>query len=182
MNIVRHRDFIKPDTLNQMHGELINSPGWVFRERFWRYYLIDGLEPYNESQPMTWYHNQPGALARLRQPWRDLFDQVYDLAGNSFQLMRYALTGQTQNQIPVLHTDTTVGMPGKWRSYLLYLNVVYPESYGGTTDFVVDNQIVHQEFPEPGKLVEFDSQILHIGNPPEQPNVLRISLVLHGMI
>lgn len=182
MNIITHRDFIGSTTLNQINHELMNTPGWVFRERFWRYYLIDGLEPYSESDPSTWYHNQTGTLERLKQPWRDLFDQVYDLAGNSFQLMRYALTGQTQNQMPVLHTDTTPGIPGNWRSYLLYLNAVYPKSYGGTTDFVVDNQTVHQEFPEPGKLIEFDSQLLHIGNPPEQPNVLRISLVLHGMI
>jgi len=181
MTISRHTQFIPADDLHVMHQELLSSAGWVFREKFWRYYLIPGLRPYNEFDTATWYHNQPGALERIKQPWKRMFDCVLNLAGADFQLMRYALTGQTQNQMPDLHKDVeTTDQPGQWRSYLLYLNTEYHQHWGGPTEIQMADGSQHLEWPEPGKLIEFDSQLLHIGHPPEVPNVLRLTIVLHG--
>jgi hypothetical protein len=173
-----HHSFINKDWLQSLSDELLNANGWVFRQKFWRYYLAQGLQPYVESNAATWYHNQTDALYTMTSQWRKLFDKVYDLAGSNFQLMRYALTGQTQNQQPVLHTDVSENLNGCYKSYLIYLNNVATQ---GSTDFVVDNKLIHQEPPEPGKLIVFDSKILHCGNPPTQPDFLRLSIVLHGI-
>lgn len=181
MTVARYRDFIPNDDLVVMHKELLSSAGWVFREKFWRYYLIPGLLPYNEFDSTTWYHNQPGAMDRIQQPWKRMFDKVFELAGPNFKLMRYALTGQTQNQMPELHKDVeTESQPGHWRSYLLYLNTKYEESWGGPTEIIMPDNRQHLECPEPGKLIEFDSQLWHIGHPPVVPEVLRLTIVLHG--
>lgn len=181
MILARHRQFVDPETLQLINQELTNTPGWIYRTNFWRYYLVDGLEPYQEHDPSTWYHHQ-SAIHNLRQPWADLFKQVYELAGPNFRLQRYALTGQTQGQHQTLHYDTTLNPKGTFRSYLLYLNVKWDQDQGGSTDFAFEDLIVHQEWPEPGKLVVFDSQALHCGNPPAVPNVLRTTMVLHGQL
>ena len=172
-----HNNFISTDWLQSLSDELLNTHGWVFRQKWWRYYLAQGLQPYVESNAATWYHNQTDALYTMAPQWRKLFDKVYELAGPDFRLMRYALTGQTQNQRPPLHTDVSQDLNGCYKSYLIYLNTVATQ---GSTDFVVDNKLVHQELPEPGKLIVFDSKILHCGNPPTQPDFLRLSIVLHG--
>jgi len=183
MSVSCHTEFIPQADLREMHNELLSSAGWVFREKFWRYYLISGLKPYNEFDSSTWYHNQPGALDQLRQPWKRMFDQVFDLAGSNFRLMRYALSGQTQNQMPELHRDVeTKSSPGHWRSYLVYLNSEYHQDWGGPTEIQLADNSWHQECPEPGKMIEFDSQLLHIGRPPVIPDLLRLTIVLHGYI
>lgn len=176
MILRRQLEFLDAQELQAINQELTSTAGWVWRERFWRYYLIDGLQPYQESNPATWYHNQSGALDRLKWPWRALFDRVFELAGPRFQLMRYALTGQTQNQYPVWHTDVSPDLPGTWRSYLIYLNDHYDRDWGGPTMLKPN----HQEQPEPGKLIEFNSQVMHIGLPPRVPDFLRTTIVLHG--
>jgi len=181
MILARHPQFIDADTLATMYQELMTTPKWVFRNKFWRYYLIDGLAPYSESDESTWYGNQP-AMKNLTEPWRNLFNQVYDLAGPNFKLMRYALTGQTQSQEQELHLDTSKDLTGDFRSYLFYLNTQWDQSWGGATDFCVNNQITHSEYPEPGKLVVFDSQSQHVGHAPNKPQFLRLSMVLHGRL
>ncbi len=181
MIVSRHSAFIDAETLQQMHNELTNSANWMFRNKFWRYYVATGLAPYKEQDESTWYGNQD-TMQSVRDPWKTLFKQVYKLAGPDFKLMRYALTGQTQGQEQELHRDTSLALKGTFRSYLLYLNTSWDQSWGGLTDFVVDGKLVHQEIPEPGKLVEFDSQVLHVGHAPKHPEFLRLSLVLHGRL
>ena len=173
----KHSQFIDSATLKQMHTELTSTANWMFRNKFWRYYLVDGLFPYQQSDESSWYGNQPN-IKNVREPWHALFQQIYQLAGPNFKLMRYALTGQTQNQQPVLHTDVSENLNGCYKSYLIYLNTGTTQ---GSTDFVVDNKLVHQEPPEPGKLIVCDSKILHCGNPPAQSDFLRLSIVLHGI-
>lgn len=176
-----HTQFVDPATLQQMHQELTATPGWVFRKKFWRYYVANGLAPYNEANESTWYGNQP-AIKSVQDPWRTLFDRVQDLAGSNFVLMRYALTGQTQGQEQELHLDTSMNLVGDFRSYLIYLNTEWDNNWGGSTEFVVDGKVVHREFPEPGKLIEFDSQAFHVGHAPNKSEFLRLSLVLHGRL
>jgi hypothetical protein len=183
MTVKRYHQFINPELLQILHKELISSAGWVFRKKFWRYYLISGLVPYDEFDTTTWYHNQPGALERLQHPWDKVFAKVFDLAGPNFKLMRYALTGQTQNQIAEMHKDvSTTLLPGHWRSYLIYLNTEYQPHWGGSTEIQLPDGTLLQELPEPGKLIEFDSQLLHVGRPPEITDFLRLTMVLHGFV
>jgi hypothetical protein len=144
--------------------------------------LAQGLSEYSELDVSSWYHNQKQAMKTVEAPWTTVFHKVLQHAGADFRLMRYALTGQTSHQQQFLHRDTSLQLQGKFVSYLLYLNDKWDQSYGGTTDFVVDDQLVHQEIPEPGKLVEFNSQMLHVGNPPTVANVLRLTLVIHGQL
>lgn len=177
----KHPNFIDTDTLTQINRELTSSANWMFRNKFWRYYVANGLNTYNEANEASWYGNQP-AIKSINDPWNTLFNRVYELAGPNFVLMRYALTGQTQGQEQELHRDTSLELTGDFRSYLMYLNSEWNHSWAGATDFVQDNQLIHQEFPEPGKLIEFDSQALHVGHAPNIPNFLRLSLVLHGRL
>ena len=175
-----HHNFIGSNWLQTLSNELINSPGWIFRQKFWRYYLVQGLATYHENDASTWYHNQQQALNTMSLPWAKLFDKVSELAGPEFRLMRYALTGQTQNQHPVLHTDVSETLAGHYTSYLIYLNTHWETQLQGSTDFFKHNVLTHQEYPEPGKLVVFDSKVFHQGNPPHKEDTLRLTLVLHG--
>lgn len=179
--INRCRDFVSTKTLDLMNHELLSTAGWIYRTNFWRYYLIDGLRPYDENCRDSWYHHQP-AMSTMPQPWADLFDQVTHLAGPRFEIMRYALTGQTQGQHQTFHRDVSQAQQGRFRTYLLYLNSKWNPDQGGSTDFMLSDDTVSQEWPEPGKLIEYDSKILHCGQPPTVPNVLRISLAIHGRL
>jgi hypothetical protein len=180
--LVRHRDFVDAATLRSINKELLHTPGWVYRNNFWRYYLVQGLEPYVESEPGTWYCSQHQAMQSISPLWSKLFEQVSQAAGSNFKLQRYALTGQTQSQQQTLHRDVSLSLTGCFRSYLLYLNDKWDQAQGGSTDFIEQDQLKHQEWPEPGKLVVFDSQCLHVGNPPIVPNTLRLTLVIHGQL
>ena len=176
-----HRNFVSDTSLRSINDELCNSPGWIFRTNFWRYYLAPGLRAYNETDPNSWYGNQ-NIMEKLSLPWQRLFERVQDLAGPQFVIQRYALTGQTQQQHQTLHYDTSKDLVGDFRSYLIYLNDKWHSSQGGATYFVNEHNQSHLEFPEPGKLVEFNSQMLHCGNPPEVSNLLRLTLVIHGQL
>ena len=177
----RVHNFIDTSTLQLMNQELLNSSRWVYRTNFWRYYLVDNLQPYREGDPATWYGRQKDTLyASLKTPWRELFDRVFEFAGSNFLLQRYALTGQTQGQEQSMHPDTSRDLPGRYTSYLLYLNESWDPTWGGLTEFQTDSSSMHCEIPEPGKLVAFDSQAMHRGQAPSKSNVLRLSLVLHG--
>jgi len=181
MIVARHQNFIAAELLKTIHNELLNSNRWVWRTHFWRYYLVDNLTPYAENDPTTWYGNQKQALLEsLPSHWRELFNKILDLAGSNFLLQRYALTGQTQGQQQLMHSDVSVDLPGEYKSYLCYLNTQWDFAHGGLTEFQVDSSTTYCEIPEPGKLVVFDSKTLHRGQAPYDPNTLRLSLVLHG--
>jgi hypothetical protein len=182
MTIKRIKEFLPPNDLQQINQQLTSTSGWTFHKLFWRYYLFNGLNPYNQHDPKTWYGNQPGALEQLTPVWKRLFDNVFEIAGPTFQLMRCSITGQTQNQTPTIHIDVDQDMTGTYRSYLLYLNSEWLPEWGGPTEIEVEDNIWHHELPEPGKLIDFDSKLWHIGRPPVEPNILRLTMVLHGRI
>jgi hypothetical protein len=176
-----YKNFIPTDLLQTIHNELRTNHQWVYRNAFWRYYLIEGLNPYVESNEHSWYGNQKDILnLDLKKHWLELFESIFKLAGPNFVLQRYALTGQTQGQEQPMHVDTSVELPGDFRSYLVYLNTEWDISWGGLTELQLNENTVHYEVPEPGKLVVFDSKIMHRGQSPSKPNLLRLSLVLHG--
>jgi hypothetical protein len=183
MSVKSHKHFVSADCLASMQKELLSSAGWIFRGNCWRYYLLSDLVPYIEDDPSTWYHHQRCAMDRIPQPWKHVFDKVCELAGPKFKLMRYAINGQTQNQVTKLHKDVeTLELPGHWCTYLIYLNTDYDQAWGGPTQILMPTGLWHQEWPEPGKLIEYDSQLWHIGRPPEISNVLRLTLALQGHI
>ena len=180
MILSRHRQFVSDSDLAVINQELLHTPGWIYRWNFWRYYLIDGLQAYQEADARTWYGHQ-NIVPRLSEPWQKLFESVQDLAGFRFVIQRYALTGQTQGQYQTLHRDTGLELQGDFRSYLIYLNDSWQPDQGGSTHLVDDHR-THNEWPEPGKLIEFNSQTLHCGNPPDIANTLRMTLVIHGQL
>ena len=175
------RNFVNDSELKIIADQLTNTPGWIYRTNFWRYYLVSGLNPYSELDTESWYGRQD-IVSKLDQPWRTLFERVYELSGSRLLIQRYALTGQTQNQSQTLHYDTSLNLNGDFRSYLIYLNHKWDMAQGGETHFELSHCQRHQEFPEPGKLIEFNSQTLHKGNAPLVPNMLRMTLVIHGQL
>lgn len=177
----KHLQFVDSNTLQAIHQELLTGTKWVFRKNFWRYYLIDGLLPYKEEDESTWYGTQQSVLTKsLHSHWLELFNKILTLAGPSFVLQRYALTGQTAGQEQTMHPDTSANCIGDYRSYLVYLNTEWDPKWGGCTEFVLNQSTMHYENPEPGKLIVFNSQTLHRGQSPVILNKLRLSLVLHG--
>ena len=182
MIIQRLTNFVPRNDLEQIYHQLTSTQEWILHDLSWRYYLFEGLKPYNQRDPDTWYGNQPGILEQLTPVWKRLFNSVFDLAGPTFQLMRSSILGQTQNQFPLMHVDVDQDIPGTYRSYLLYLNTTWDNKWGGATVIESKDKTCYQEWPEPGKLVEFDSQIWHTGNPPIEPDIFRIIMVLHGRI
>jgi hypothetical protein len=178
------RNFVDPELLETLNHELLTKPGWLFKGNFWRYHIMNIPTPYyySELDELTWYGNLPGALDTLTPNWKKLFDSVHEFAGPNFKLMRYALTGHTKGQDQNLHYDASNTLLGTYRSYLIYLNTKWNNAWGGTTDFVINEKLVHQEYPEAGKLIEFDSQILHTAHSANIDNFLRMTIVLHGKI
>jgi hypothetical protein len=176
-----HKNFVDSSELKIIADQLTNTPGWVYRTNFWRYYLVSGLKPYSESDSDSWYSRQD-IVPKLDQPWRTLFERVAALSRSRLLIQRYALTGQTQNQSQTLHYDTSQNLKGDFRSYLIYLNHKWNSTQGGETHFELSDGQSHQEFPEPGKLIEFNSQTLHKGNAPSVPNMLRLTMVIHGQL
>ena len=175
-------NFVSSDNLSKICCELMSSPGWVFRSALWRFHLLDQIEKYDHYNRQTWICYQDNLLEQLPLTWKPLFDSVLDLAGPKFRLMRYVINGQTQHQLPSIHYDVPLDLHGTYRTYLIYLNTEWNKNWGGETEFVRDGNIVHQEWPEPGKLIEYDSKILHVGKPPVSPNTLRLSIALQGNI
>jgi Rps23 Pro-64 3,4-dihydroxylase Tpa1-like proline 4-hydroxylase len=64
-------------------------------------------------------------------------------------------------------------------TYLIYLNSFWDVNMGGETVFVSDDgEIIQSVTPKPGRLIKFQSNILHLGRPPvRQANTNRYSLV-----
>lgn len=64
-------------------------------------------------------------------------------------------------------------------TYLIYLNSYWDVNMGGETVFVSDDgEIIQSITPKPGRLIKFQSNILHLGRPPvRQANANRYSMV-----
>lgn len=186
MILDRYPGFFSEDQLREVNHALLSVPKWVYRNtppnNFWRYYILDHLAPYDESNPGSWYGNQqPPLIDRLEAPWRVLFDQVFALAGDDFILLRYTINGQTYGQDGELHEDVEPSTPGIYRSYLCYLNLEWHQDWGGATEILGPDGSRHLEYPEPGTLIVFDSQHLHRGLAPARNNILRLTMLWHGL-
>lgn len=178
----RFPQFLDEDTLSILNNTLIDQPRWTFRGNFWRYYFVNDLDLYDEQNEDTWYGNQlDRLLSELNPAWRNVFQRVIDIGGTEFIMQRYALTGLTQNQLPDLHVDTSVNLPGQFRTFLIYLNSEWKYEWGGATELQTDDHTIF-EYPTPGKLVAFDSQTLHRACAPTVPNVLRMTLAINGRV
>lgn len=178
MEITRYQNFLSKQLLTNINNELLTSNRWRWIGDVWRYYIVDNLSTYQESDPNSWHGNN---IKQLPNQWQQLFDQVYELAGSNFKLMRYALPGQVQYQNGVWHPDVSPDLPGTYVSYLMYLNPTWQNSWQGQTEFEVNKTIISEPV-EPGKLVVFDSKLLHRGLGPSVSGVLRTNIVLHGQL
>jgi len=67
-------------------------------------------------------------------------------------------------------------------TYLIYLNPYWDVNMGGETVFISDDgEIIQSITPRPGRLIKFQSNILHLARPPvRQANVNRYSLVFQS--
>ena len=77
---------------------------------------------------------------------------------------------------PRVHIDSH---SDKGLTYLIYLNEYWDVNMGGETVFVSDDgEIIQSVTPKPGRLIKFQSNILHLGRPPvKHANTNRYSLV-----
>jgi len=107
---------------------------------------------------------------------------IATLDGN-FKPWRYLLNGQIQCQPSKRHTDFYPGTSDvKATTLLVYLNKEWNNDWSGETLFYLrgEEEPIASIFPEPGKLLDYDGRIRHHALPPNQPNILRTTLVIQG--
>lgn len=107
---------------------------------------------------------------------------MQNLAGPGFQTQRFVINGQTQGQQGGKHRDYNESQ-ARSTTFLIYLNKSWQQDWGGATEFYSDDgqSVMHYEYPEPGKLVEYPAIIMHRAQAPTAPNVLRVTLALQGI-
>jgi hypothetical protein len=174
-------NFLNQKELAKIYQDITTQSKWRFKNTFWRYQLFDQLPPYNECDESTWLHNNFELIEKLDEPWHELFKKFLLHAGPNFKLMRCAINGQTIDQLNPIHTDLQT-ISGNGSTFLLYLNQNWNASNGGQTQFFNDQQqLLHSENVEPGKLIEYDSRILHFGQSPCVSKILRLTIAWQGM-
>jgi hypothetical protein len=176
--------FFNGQELTAVWHEFNTQPRWQYRRMsggqwFWWYMFFLNNEQFVANNEQQW----DTVTAPI---WRDLYNKVCNYAGSNFIPYRYIINGQTLGQEGHPHSDFARNLDNR-TTFLAYLNLEWEESWGGSTIFYnnrVDEYNAeakrHQELPEPGKLLEYDSRIVHKGTPPLISNVLRVSLSIQG--
>lgn len=111
-----------------------------------------------------WLQDTPASLIKI-------YNQVQDYFGN-FYCVRAVINGQNRGMDSGIHRDSLNHCD---TTYLIYLNPCWEESWGGQTVFFENNEKIHEEYPEPGKLISYASDCYHQGLGPSINNILRIS-------
>ena len=83
---------------------------------------------------------------------------------------------QVYSQDGTPHQDLYVGN-GRDRTILFYPHYEWKEEWGGALEILDNNgNVIDSYFPKPGRIVYFDSTILHRGKAPLIPNIGRMSI------
>lgn len=172
------KNFVDLETLRDINQELTDDAKWRFRKTFFRFNLLTELKDFDEFDESTYYQNQ-NVLDQIAPHWQKVYKSISDLAGEDFNIMRFVVGGQVAGQSLHKHADLNPEFPGDCRTFLVYLNDWYPESGAGLTVFE-DKDFYHEEHPESGKLVEFNSKTPHYTTSHTVSDWFRFIFVVHG--
>ena len=116
----------------------------------------------------------------LQDRWHHASDTIKNVVTRMLELEpdlvvdRVIINGQTQGMHSGVHRDN---LDPRSRTLLLYLNPQWnPEWQGYTVFFGEDRQEIQRILPEPGKMLVYDGSMLHQGQGPDMPGILRVTL------
>jgi hypothetical protein len=171
-------NFFSVEELDAVWYEFNTNPRWQYRRMsggqwFW-WYMFLGQNQFVANNQEQWKN----CTAPI---WRELYDRVCNLAGDKFIPYRYIINGQTEGQQGHPHSDFGRNLENR-STFLAYLNQEWQPQWEGDTVFFHNRSIKERErvTPASGLLIEYDSRIVHKGNPPVVPNVLRVTLAIQG--
>ena len=151
----------------------------------WKWHLNSGGVPFWIMpiwQKIDWVDNKHTPIWKdgTAQIWKDMLNKVWRAAGDGFVPWRFIINGQTQGLDGGRHRDWTVN-DQNGVTFIAYLNKEWKQDWGGQTAFYNEQgEYVHNEYPEPGKMICYDGKTIHAGIAPLVPRVLRVTLAVQG--
>ena len=178
-------NFLSKEDLVEVWSAINSQPRWKWFKfaggsMFWSYgvFVSDSLSlTKNVAQHIpVWEEGVPPI-------WNKIYEKVKEQAGSNFVMWRYIINGQTWGQEGSKHSDWP-GQETNSETFILYLNQKWEPNWGGETVFYLagndDNKERGRVAVEPGKLISYDSRILHKGSAPTEKNILRVTLAIQG--
>ncbi len=174
-------NFLDSQQLQTLNITLGNSNNWYPTGGISRLWIFDKLPTFSEIDHATWLYHFLPQLAEQNPAWYQVFEKLQDVAGPRFKFLKYSINGHYAEQSYPVHRDIDQ-INGDHVTFLIYLNTEWQANWGGYTAFYDENNnITHLEIPEPGKLVGYNSKILHQGQGPTVPGIFRMTFAVQGM-
>tara|TARA_Y100001937_G_scaffold108845_1_gene152878 strand:+ start:1602 stop:2258 length:657 start_codon:yes stop_codon:yes gene_type:complete len=111
---------------------------------------------------------------------------IHTLAGPNFKMLRGWFNGQTFGLGDDIHRDVQLidQELGQFVTFIFFCNHVWENEWGGETLIYDPNyDALGAITPRPGRMVAFDSRLLHKGHPPARHIVdLRLTFALHTFL
>jgi hypothetical protein len=160
--------------LNQQELELV----WQdLSTANWRYVPMSGGQMHwnfpvmsltdNSNNSIEWYQDTPNSIKLIYNKFKDFF--------GDHLLTRLVINGQNYGMDSGIHRDS---INPKDSTCLIYLNPSWDLLWQGQTRFFNNNILIHEEIPEPGKMLVYSSSIYHQGLAPALKNLLRVTLAI----
>jgi len=177
-------NFLSQEELAEVWSAIDSQPRWRWFKfaggsMFWSYGVF-----VSDKFSLTkgeWQH-EPQWEEGVSPIWNKIYEKVKALAGPKFVMWRYIINGQTWGQEGSIHSDWP-GTETNSETFILYINEFWNSDWGGDTVFYeVGNDHIERGrvSVEPGKLISYDSRILHKGSSPTEKNILRVTLAIQG--
>lgn len=90
-----------------------------------------------------------------------LLNKIKKITGEDFEIGRVYFNGHNGGGQGYPHTDTE---KENGRTFLIYCNRVWDLAFGGSTSFIIDNE-VKSFFPYPKSAIYFQNNVLHMASP-----------------
>lgn len=170
-------NFISQQTLDKIWNAFDSNPVWIWRQNtgqkpFWIYDIFDKLD-FVDSKFVCKWKNNPDPI------FLEILEKVKQHAGENYIPWRFIINKQTKGLDSGVHSDFPKENQLS-KTFILYLNKSWQKEWGGETVFYNDNRDeIDRCFPEPGKLICYDSQMYHQGLSPSI-DTTRITLAIHG--
>lgn len=170
-------NFVSQKTLDKIYDAFTKNPVWIWRKNsgekyFYIYDIFDKLEFIDNKFVYKWKNNPDPIFLKV-------FEKIKEQAGEKFIPWRFIINKQTRGLDSGIHSDFPKEKQ-KSKTFILYLNKKWEKKWGGDTVFYDQNKIeIERCSPEPGKLISYDSQVLHQGLSPSI-DATRITLAVHG--
>ena len=163
------------------------SKAWESMENdaMWKWHLNAGNCPFWVMpvwKKLDWIDNKHTPIwhEKTSQVWKDMLEKIWQLAGEDFIPWRFILNGQTMGLDGGKHRDWTVNDPDGI-TLIAYLNKEWKKEWGGETAFYNEQgENIHNEFPEPGKIISYKGTVIHAGMAPVIPKIFRVTLAVQG--